>query len=90
MLSIENPEDREEYLREMLDPERSKSFFAELRSRETENAKKSKTPEVIGYKKSASHDAQGGARPKSGATPKVKQQVTSKNSYDSNKNLINN
>ncbi len=73
VLSIENPEDRDEYLRDMLDPDQSKSFFEELRSLET----RTKAPaDMVAYKKSGNHEAVGGARPKSGAVSKGRQQVS--------------
>jgi hypothetical protein len=40
VISIETSEDREEYLREMLDPGRSQQFFQELKTRESDSAAK--------------------------------------------------
>ena len=71
-MSIENPEDREEYLREMLDPDQSKSFFEELRNLET---RRNAPADMYAYKKSGSHEPTGGARPKSGAVSKGRPQV---------------
>ena len=62
-MSIETFEDREEYLREMLDPNRSKEFFEELRRRESDS-------KMISYKK-PHIQAIGGARPKSNIEQKI-------------------
>ena len=69
MLSIEAPEDRVEYLREMLDPNRSKEFFAELKSRDAV------APKMVSYKKPPTSEAVGGARPKSSGGQKKQLQV---------------
>ena len=81
-MSIENPEDREEYLREMLDADRSKAFFAELKAKDVKRlpqvaATSKKEQDMFSYSKHGNHEplAQGGARPKSGANQKAKQQV---------------
>jgi len=71
-MSIEDPEDREEYLSGMLDPNLNESFFEELRSLQT---RKNPPPDMFAYKKSVNHEAVGGARPKSGAVPKGRHQV---------------
>ena len=82
VLSIENPEDREEYLREMLDANSSKAFFAELKSKDVKRlpqvaAISKKDQEMFSYQKPGNQEPQalGGARPKSGANQKTKQQV---------------
>ena len=68
-MSIETPEDRVEYLREMLDPNRSKEFFVELKSRDAV------APKMVSYKKPQVTEAVGGARPKSSGGQKKQYQV---------------